>query len=366
MKFIVSGIELSNAVMKVVKAISSKTTNPILEGVKLSVKGDLLTLTATDTEISIEKIINVSTFVEGETVVPGKFFADFIKKLEQEEEIEITQEENRLKIAYSSNEGYIQTLNVEEFPIINKDIREKSFTINQKDFKELVLKSSFACSTDEARPLLKGCLLEIEDDKISAVALDGFRLAIYRKKIENATGCFKIIVNARTLNEIVRILENDNEVLTIVVQNNVMMCEVDGTVLISRLLEGEYIDYKNIIKDEFLSVVRVNKEQLLTAIERASIMANDKNKIVKFEIKENYLSVYGNSEIGNVNENVVINLEGKDLNIAFNAKFITDCIKAIDDEFINLHFNAKINPCVIKPFYGDDYLYLILPLRINA
>lgn len=366
MKITVNGLDLSNAVLKVAKAISTKTTNPVLEGIKLSVKGDELILTATDTEISIEKTIPCETFIEGETVVQGKLFSEFTKRLENEDSIELSLEEDRLKICYSSNEGYIQTLPVEEFPIINKEIREKSFTIKQKDFKELISKTSFACSQDDARPLLKGCLLEIEDDKISSVALDGFRLAICRKKIEEKTENFKIIVSSRTLNEIVRILENDEDMLTIIVQKNVLMCEVNGTVLISRLLEGEYIDYKNIIKNEFLSVVRVNKNALLSAIDRASIVANDKNKIVKLDVKESYMTVSASSEVGNMSENVLITLEGKDLQIAFNSKFLTDCIKVIDDEFINLHFNLKINPCVIKPFYGDDFLYLVLPLRINA
>ena len=366
MKVIVSGSDLSSAVSKVVKAISSKPVNPVLEGIKLSVKGDELTLIATDTEISIEKSIYAKTFMEGETVVQGKLFSDFVKSLENEEEIELFLNEDQLKISYGSSEGYIQTLNVEEFPIINKEIREKSFTIKQKDFKELILKSSFACSQDEARPLLKGCLLEIEDGFISSVALDGFRLSICKKKIEESTSNFKIIVSSRTLNEIIRIFENDNDVITVVVQKNVLMSEIEGTVFISRLLEGEYIDYKNIIKNEFISVVRVNKAQLLKAIDRASIMATDKNKIVKFDIKEGYMTVCANSEVGKMSENVVISMEGKDLTIAFNSKFITDCIKVIDDEFINLHFNTKINPCVIKPFYGDDYLYLVLPLRINA
>ena len=209
MKFVVNGNELSEAVAKVVKAVSSKTTNPILEGIKLSVKGDELTLIATDTEISIEKTIISSTFTEGETVVPGKTFAEFIKKIEDEDEIEFTLIGNELKINYGASEGYIQTFSAEEFPIINKDIKEKYFSIKQKDFKELILKSSFACSQDEARPLLKGCLLEIEEDEISSVALDGFRLALYRKKIIEKSDNFKIIVNARTLNEIVRILENE-------------------------------------------------------------------------------------------------------------------------------------------------------------
>ncbi len=366
MKFVVNGQELGQAVSKVVKAISNKTTNPILEGIKLSVIGDELTLTATDTEISIEKTIISSTFTEGETVVPGKTFYEFIKKIENENEIEFTLIDTELKINYGDSEGFIQTLNVEEFPIINKEIKDKFFTLKQKDFKELILKSSFACSQDEARPLLKGCLLEIENDEISSVALDGFRLAIYRKKIVEKSENFKIIVNSRTLNEIVRILEKDDEVVTIIVQKNVLMCEVDGTVLISRLLEGEYIDYKNIIKDDYFSLVKVNKNQLLTAIERASVLSNDIKKIVKLDIKENYMTVSSSSEVGKISENVLINLEGKDLTIAFNSKFIIDCIKVIDDEFINLYFNTKINPCVIKPYSGNDYLYLILPLRINA
>lgn len=366
MKFVVNGQELGQAVSKVAKAVSTKTTNPILEGIKLSVKGDELTLIATDTEISIEKSVISSTFTEGETVVPGKMFSEFIKKIEDENEIEFNLIDKELKINYGDSEGFIQTLPVEEFPIINKEIKDKFFTLKQKDFKELILKSSFACSQDEARPLLKGCLLEIEGDEISSVALDGFRLAIYRKKIIEKSENFKIIVNSRTLNEIVRILEKDDEVVTIIVQKNVLMCEVDGTVLISRILEGEYIDYKNIIKDDYLSLVKVNKNQLLTAIERASVLSTDIKKIVKFDIKENYMTVSSSSEVGKISENVLINLEGKDLTIAFNSKFITDCIKAIDDEFINLYFNTKINPCVIKPYSGNDYLYLILPLRINA
>ncbi|MBO5852119.1 MAG: DNA polymerase III subunit beta, partial [Clostridia bacterium] len=341
MKVIVNGLDLSDAVLKVVKAISSKTTNPILEGIKLSVNGDELILTATDTEISIEKTIKATTFIEGETVVPGKLFAEFIKRLENEDEIELCLEENQLKINYSSSEGFIQTLNVQEFPIINKEIREKSFTIKQKDFKELILKTIFACSQDEARPLLKGCLIEIEEDKISSVALDGFRLAIYRKKIETSTGNFKIIVSSRTLNEIIRIIESENDLLTVVVQKNVLMVEVDGTVLISRLLEGDYIDYKNIIKDNFITTVRVNKNQLLLAIDRASVVATDSKKIVKLDVKENYMTVSASSEVGKMSENVVINLEGKDLSIAFNSKFLTDCIKVIEDEFINLYFNTK-------------------------
>ena len=220
MKFIVSGQEISLGASKVVKAISSKTTNPILEGIKLSVCGDELTLTATDTEITIEKTIAVSTFTEGETVVPGKFFSDFIKKLEHEAEIVISLEDNELKIVYADSEFSISTMNAEEFPLINKNIKEKSLTMNQKDFKELINKTIFACSqTAHNSSRVDGCFISVEDDKITAVATDTGRIAINKKKIEQASGDFSIIVSPRTLKEIVSILDKDDELFTFIIQS---------------------------------------------------------------------------------------------------------------------------------------------------
>lgn len=367
MKFIANGQELSNAASKVVKAISSKTTNPVLEGIKLCVKGDELTLTATDTEITIEKNIVVSTFTEGQTVVPGKFFTDFIKKLENENEVEIKLEDNELKISYSSSELSIATMNVEEFPLINKNIKEKSFTMKQKDFKDLINKTIFACSqTAHNSSRVDGCYLAVEGDKISAVATDTGRIAINRKKIEQSSGDFNVIVSPRTLNEIVRILDKEDDLFTVIVQKNVIMCEVEGTVLISSLLEGNYIDYKNIIANAFKTEVKVKKANFYSALERASVVATDYNKIVKFEFTENAVNILAKSEVGKVSENVAIELEGKDIEISFFFKYITDSLKAIDDEVIKICFNSYIEPCVIKPFSGDDYLHLIVPVRKNV
>ena len=367
MKFIVSGQELSNATGKVVKAISNKTTNPVLEGIKLSIVGDELTLIATDTEITIEKTIPVSTLTEGETVVPGKFFSDFIKKLEKVEEISISLEESELKIVYNDSEFSISTMKVEEFPLINKNIKEKSVTLYQKDFKDLINKTIFACSqTAHNSSRVDGCFLSIEDDKISAVATDTGRIAINKKKIEQASENFSIIVSPRTLKEIVSILDKDDELFTIIVQKNVIMCEVEGTVLISCLLEGNYIDYKNIISRAYKSEMKVKKDSFYQALERASIVATDYNKIVKFDVTEDYVNILAKSEVGKVNENVQIELEGKDIEIAFFFKYIVDAIKAIDDECIKICFNSSIEPCIIKPFSGDDYLHLIVPVRKNV
>lgn len=366
MKIIVNGTELSSAVMKVSKAISVKTTNPVLEGIKLSVRGDNLTLTATDTEFAIEKTIRSDTFREGDTVVPGRLFAELVKKLENENEVELFLiEENRLKITYGNNEVFLSTLSAETFPEIKKNLKEKYFTLLQKEYKELINKTIFACSTDESRPILKGCLFDIKDGVLKCVGLDGFRMAIAEKRIKEASGDFKIIIPARALNEIGRLLERDEEEMTIVSEENTMMVDDNGTIFVSRLLEGDFINYEQIIPSKFQTVVTFKREDFQNSLDRATIVAKDARNIVKLEIKENHINIKANSEKGNVTENVLVNIEGVDMDINFNAKYITEALKSISDEYVKLSFVGEIAPAIITSVSGGDYLYLILPIRIG-
>ena len=366
MKIVVSGTDLSYAVSKVSKAISSKTTNQVLECIKLAVKGDVLTLSATDMEIAIETSIRSETFMEGETLVLGKLFAEFTKKLENEDQVELnmTAGDGRLKITYSSNEVYLSTLPADEFPTIKKDLREKAFSLLQKDFKDVINKTAFSCSSDESRPILKGCLLSVENNVLTCVALDGFRLAVAKKNLRNSSSNFKVVVPSRSLVEIVRLLDKDEEEITFISEDKALMMEVEGTTFITRLLEGEFINYKQIIPTEYLSTVRVSRQSFLNSLERATIVAKETKNTVKLDIKENYVYISASSESGNVNESVIASLEGKDVTIAFNAKYILDALKGAGDEYVNIFLNGPISPCLIKPYSGDEYLYLILPIRI--
>ena len=362
----VKGMDLSNAVNKVVKAVSTRSPNQLLEGIKISCHGDTLTLTATDTEIAIEKVIRCETFMEGDAVVPGKLFAEFTKKLEDVEDIELNiLQDGRLKIVYSGSESYLQALSADEYPVIKKDIDRNSFVIKQKTFKDLIASTSFACSQDDSRPILKGCLLELKGDELTCVALDGFRLAVCKKTVKEATGDIRAIVPSRALTEITRLIEKDEDYVTVVIQENSLMIDVDNTVFTTRLLEGEYIDYKKIVPQNYLTTFRVNRVALFNSIERASILAKVMKNIIKLDIHENYVDVSSDSEMGNVKENVLINLEGKDLTIAFNSRYVVDCLRVINDEFINFNLNTPIAPCVIKSNSDDEYLYLILPVRLN-
>ncbi len=366
MKVICDGLDLSDAVLKVSKALSVKAANPILEGIKITAQGETLTLLATDTELTIQKSIKAEVLMEGETVVVGKYFVDFAKKLENEQ-VELSRlYDGQLEIKYSDSESELQVFPAENFPRIEKEENVDFFKISQSDFKDVVEKTVFACSTDDSRPVLKGCLFEINDGMLTSVSLDGFRMAVVKKPVISE-GNVKIVIPARALNEITRLLDSENETITIYIQKNTLFIELGNTILISRLIEGEFVKYNHILPTSFENVVTINRQALLTSIERASIVArNDRYNVVKFDIKEEGMGISAKSEVGNVNENVPINLKGKDLLIAFNGKYIMEYLKITNEDFININLNSPIDPCVITPVTGNEYLYLVLPIRINA
>lgn len=366
MKLICDGLDLSDAVLKVSKALSVKTSNPVLEGIKISAKGDTLTLLATDMELTIEKKIKAEILMEGETVVVGKYFVELAKKLENEQ-VELCKiDDGELQIKYSDSISELQVFPIENYPKIEKSEKGDSFIILQKDFKKIIERTAFSCSMDDSRPILKGCLFEIENGILTVVSLDGFRMSVDKKEIE-ASGNFKAVIPSRTLTEITKLLDKDDEKVKVILEKNVLYIEVENTSLISRLIEGEFVKYNHILPVNFSNTAVINKSTLLNSIERASIIAkNDRYNIIKLEIKENYMTVSAKSEIGSVNENVNITLTGKDLTIAFNGKYIVDFLKIIDEEFIYMKLNTSIDPCIFSPVGDKDFSYLVLPVRINA
>ena len=366
MKVVCQGLELSDAVIKVTKAINGKSVSPILDGIKLTAKDDCLTLFATDLELAIEKKINAEVLVEGETVVPGKFFGELVKMLTNEQ-IELTLDENqKLKIKYTDGEVEKKCFSVEEYPELQRISSGGGFCILAKELKDLISKTIFSVSVDEGRPTLKGCLFEAEDYTISGVALDGYRLALVKKPLEQKADKASIIVPARSLAELSRFLDDSDDIIHVKVENNFMMVDLEHTMIMTRLLSGDFINYRQIIPGEFDTNIIINKDQFKNSLDRASILSRgEKNNLVKLDIKENVLYLISNSDDGaNLKESIAINLSGKDMTIAFNSRYLLDCMKAIDDEFIKINLNTPVNPCVITPCDKEEYLYLILPVRM--
>lgn len=365
MKCICEGINLSDAVFKVVKACSSKTTLPVLECIKLSAKNDSLTLSATDGEIAIIKTIKAEVHEEGEVCVPGKYFADFIKKLE-DVQIILYAADRKMDIIYADSQTSMQTLSTEDFPLIDTQIKENSFKLKANELKRYISSTSFCCATDDSRPILKGCQFVIDGNNLSVTALDGFRLATTGGQLISATGNMEIVCPARTLNEIEKMIPDTEEEVEIFVQHGMILVEQDDTILTSRLYGGDFIKKENIIPRSFVTTVTVEKEKLKASIERAAILVRgDKNSLIIFDISGDKVEITSNSEIGNLSEPVKAHTEGKDIKIAMNSKFIIEAINALNEDNIVLSFNNQLQPFICQNYQNKQALYLILPVRTS-
>ena len=365
MKFICEGLDLSEALLKVSKACANKTTVAVLECIKISAYNDVLTLLASDGELSIEKKIKADVLEEGEVCVPGKTFTDFINKLVGVS-VSFKTTENGLEIKYGENSTSLQILPASDFPVIDMNINENNFVIKNKVFKDIISRSIFCCAQDDSRPILKGCLLEIEEGKVTATALDGFRMAVIEDETLSGSGKLRIVCPASTLSEISKMIENDDKELTEYVQNGMIMVKIENTTVMSRLYQGEFINHRNITPTEFTTEITVNKAELCESVERAGILIRgDKNSLIIFDIKNDGIRITSNSEMGNVLERVNCNLHGKELRIAMNSKYILESVKAVNDEEIKISFNSPISPFILTAINPDGSLYLILPVRTN-
>lgn len=366
MKFVCNGLVLSDACSTVVKACSQKTLTPILECIKLFAKNDSLVLSAYDGEISIEKTIKADILEEGEVCVNGRYFTDFTSKIVTLGEVKLSTNEKGLEIKYEDSVSYLQVLPGSDFPVIRKEKAERSFSVKDKDFKDLIQKTAFCCSQDDSRPILKGCLLETKENKLCSSALDGFRMAVAECPC-SATEKIKSVAPARTLQEISRMIEDKGEDIEIEFTKNVLSITVGNTVLTSRLYLGEFVAKENIFPTAFETNVLTKREELLESIERASVLIRgDKNNLIIIEIKNSGITVLANSDMGNASESVKCDLTGKELKIAMNAKFISDALKALEDENVILSFNSAVAPFTLKNETKNDSEYLILPMRMSA
>ena len=366
MKLICQGADLSEAVLKVVKACASKTTMPVLECIRLSARNDILSLLATDEEISIEKIIKADVLEEGELCVPGKYFSDFVNKI-NDVEITLTTCPKGLKIEYEDAVSYMQMLPPDDFPVIDSSISENHFVMEQDAFRELIAKTTFCCAQDDSRPVLKGCLFEIGGGGVVVTSLDGYRMAVCRKPLLSLTEEKRIICPARTLNEIAKMLSGNEGEVKLFLQRGMMLVEVNDTILTSRLYAGEFINRDAIFPKSFNTFVKVRRKDFEESVERAAILVrSDKNNLIILDIKDNYIGITSNSDIGGVSEVVGARVEGPELKIAMNSKYILECARAVNEEFVYIEFNSNVSPFIVHGGEKENCCYLILPVRAGA
>ena len=370
MKIVCYKDTLLKALNSVIKGVASKTTNPILEGILIQTNENQVKLTTYDMELGIEYIIDSDVKEQGSTVVNAIMFSEIIRKL-PDSEIYITLNSNNLLEIECEGALYkLTTMNPDEFPELPKIEIENSIDLEQNMLKNMIRKTIFAVSTEENRPIFTGCLFEVENNKLNVVAVDGFRLALRSIYLPVKVNDFKAVIPGKTLNEVNKIISDSFEPVKIGVSKNQALFEMDNCKIVTRILDGEFLNYKNVIPSNWETRIRVNKNSIQNSFERISLISasaieKEKKYPVKVQVDIGKVIISCTNQTGDAKEELFVSTEGKNLEAGFNPKYFLDSLKAVEDEEVFIEFGTSISPCLIKSVENNDYTYMILPIKLK-
>ena len=364
MNIICSKQKLQEGISIVTKAITGKTTMPVLEGIYIKATKEGLTLIGSDIDVSIETKVEADVIQEGSIVIDSRIFSEIIRKLPNSEvKIEIS-ENDLIQITCEKSVFNLVFMNSSDYPSlpsINEDI---SVEVPQNLLKNMIKGTSFAIAQDETRPILQGILFEVKNRELNLVALDGYRLAV-RNELLDVDNNIEVVIPGKTLNEVSKILEDNNDIVKITFTNNHILFNINNTKIIYRLLDGKFVNYVSLLPQEYKLLVNVKKQELQQGIERASLMAKDGNSnLIRLDVQEDILVITSNSQLGKVREEVNINLQGEGVQIAFNSRYLLDVLKNMEDDDVVIEMTSSVSPCVIKGRNSNSSKYLVLPVRL--
>ncbi len=364
MQFIIEKNLIQDAISDVQKAITGKSTMPVLQGIYIEAKEGVLTLIGSDIEVSIEKKIYTDIIEEGSIVLDSRLFGDIIRKLPNDNIRITTTSDNEIEIKCQKSNVQLIHMKSDEYPSLPSIEEDIILSVSQKTLKTMIKSTIFAIAQDDTRPILTGVLLEINDNSLNMVALDGFRVAFRSEQIQE-TNKKQAVIPGKTLSEISKILKDSDDEVQITFTQNHILFNLGNTKVISRLLEGDFIKYDSIIPKEYNLKITAKRDEILGCIERASLMAKDGNtNLVKLDIQDDVLVINSNSQLGKAREEMQVNMQGDSLKIAFNSKYLIDVFKIMEEDEITMEFTSPVTPCVIKNSEIDNCTYLLLPVRV--
>ena len=367
MKLICSKTNLLNGLQTVSKAVPSKTTMSILECVLVDATNGEIKLTANDMELGIETIIEGQIVEKGIIALDAKMFLDIVRKLPENDITIDTDASYKTLITCEKAKFTIIGKSGEDFSYLPAVEKNDSIVMSQFTLKEVVRQTIFSISDNDNNKLMTGELFDINGEDFKIVSLDGHRISIRKIQLKNSYSPKKVVVPGKTLNEVSKILPGDAESnVTISFTDKHIVFEFDQTVVVSRLIEGEYFKIDQMLSSDYETKVRVNKKELLSCIDRATLLVKegDKKPII-VNITDNGMELKINSALGSMNEEIDIQKQGKDLMIGFNPKFLIDALRVIDDEEVDLYMVNPKAPCFIKNA-EESYIYLILPVNFTT
>lgn len=370
MKIICEKEKILKGINSVINGVASKTTMPVLEGILIQTNDNELKLTSYDLEIGIEYILEANVEEQGNTVVNAIMFSEIIKRLPSTE-IKLTiNENNLLEIECEGSLYKLATMNPDDFPELPKINVDNSIEIEQTTLKNMIRKTIFAVSTEENRPIFTGCLFEVKENKLNVVAVDGYRLAVKTKELLSSGNDFSSVIPGKTLNEVNKIISDSFDTVKIGISRNQALFEMENCKIVTRLLDGEFLNYSNTIPKNWETRIKVNKNNIQNCFERillisASSIEKEKKYPVKINIELGKVTISCANQTGDAKEEIYVDTEGKDLEVGFNPRFFLDALKAIDDEDVYIEFGTNRSPCIIKPVEDGDYVYMILPIKMK-
>lgn len=367
MKLICSKANLLKGVNIVSKAVPSKTTMSILECILIDASTNEIKFTANDMELGIETIIQGDILQKGIIAVDARVFSEIIRKLPDSDvtiesssnyQISITCEKAKFNISGKSGEDFSYLPYIEKTDYIS---------LSQFTLKELIRQTIFSIADSENNKMMTGELFEVHGNEFKVVSLDGHRISIRKVELKESYQDRKVVVPGKSLQEISKILsgETDEEVRIFFTGNHIVF-EFDTTMVVSRLIEGEYFKINQMLSNDYETRFSINKKEFLSCIDRATLLVKegDKKPII-FRITNDNMEISINSQLGSMKEDIDIEKEGRDIMIGFNPKFLIDALRVIDDEMINIYMMNPKAPCYIRDEEGK-YIYLILPVNFNS
>lgn len=376
MKFIIQRDKLVQSVQDVMKAVSSRTTIPILTGIKIVANSEGVTLTGSDSDISIESFIpseengneTVEILQTGSVVLQARFFSEIVKKLPMDiVEIEVGNHHATV-IRSGKAEFSLNGLDAEEYPHLPQIEEENIFKIPTDLLKAMIRQTVFAVSTSETRPILTGVNWKLEKGELICIATDSHRLALRKAMIDTENqSTYNVVIPGKSLSELSKILDDTSDLIEIVITENQVLFKAKNLLFFSRLLDGNYPDTSRLIPSENKTNMTINSKDFLQAIDRASLLAKEaRNNVVKLStLAGERIEISSNSpEIGKVSEEIQVSeINGEELKISFSAKYVMDALKALEGTEINVNFTGAMRPFLIRTTHDDSMLQLILPVR---
>ncbi len=366
MKIICNTSVLAEAAANVQKAVMTKTTMPILEGILFTTVENGLKLTGYDLEIGIETVIEADVIEEGSVILNAKIFCDIIRHIRYDKVIFETDDKLQCRIYCGDTDYNMTGINPKDYPELPVIINGKNIEVSQKTLKDMIKKTIFSVAVNDVRVIHKGIKFEITSGEIRLVAIDSHRIALRREFIEYNDEDVSFVVPSKTMGEIMKLIPDEDNFIKIGLGRRHIIFEINGYTVISRLLEGEFMKYESIIPQSFNTVVRAKTKNLIECIESVSPFITDRFKApLKMEFIDDELKISTATALGVANDRLDVSIDGNSISIGIQSRYILDALRAGDEEEILINMVNPLSPVCIVPTTGNSSLYLILPVRLT-